>query len=123
MLNPMMQAAWYGLLLRCPRCRTGRMGSGLLGLKPACPHCGAPFEPEEGDFLGAMVVAYAVTALIIVVGVALVAVFTDWSGEVQLALWSVFGTLFLVTTYRNMKGAWVGILYAMTGLRTGGRDR
>ncbi len=97
------------------------MGAGPLGIKAECPHCGAAFEPEEGDFLGAMVVAYAVTAMLIVVGVYLVATFTAWSARAQLILWSVFGTLFLVLTYRNMKGAWVGILYAMTGLRKGGR--
>lgn len=121
MLGPMLSAAWDGLLLRCPKCREGRMGQGLLGLKSSCPHCGAVFEPEEGDFLGAMVTAYAVTAVLLVVGIYLVAVLTDLTAQQQLALWSVTGTLFLILTYRNMKGAWVGILYAMTGLRRGGR--
>ncbi|MFZ5817764.1 MAG: DUF983 domain-containing protein [Bacillota bacterium] len=121
MLGPMLLAAWDGLRLRCPACRRGRMADGAMGLRTRCPHCGAEFEPEEGDFLGAMVVAYAVTALLVVVGVYLVAVLTDLSARDQLILWSVAGTLFLILTYRNMKGAWVGILYAMTGLRKQGR--
>ncbi|MFZ5822843.1 MAG: DUF983 domain-containing protein [Bacillota bacterium] len=117
----MLKAAWTGLLLRCPNCREGRMGQGLLGLKQTCPRCGAVFEPEEGDFLGAMVMAYAVTSVLLVLGIYLVAVFTDLTARQQLLLWSVTGTLFLVLTYRNMKGAWVGILHTMTGLRRGGR--
>lgn len=117
----MLKAAWYGLLLRCPRCHIGRMSQGLLATRDRCPHCGAEFEPEEGDFIGAMLVAYSITAVLIVIGIYLVAVFTDLSARAQLYLWSVVGTLFLALTYRNMKGAWVGILYAMTGLRKGGR--
>lgn len=121
MLGAMLAAAWNGLLLRCPSCRQGRMGKPGLGLKSACPHCEVVFEPEEGDFLGAMVMAYAVTSVLIVIGVYLVAVFTNLTAKQQLALWSAAGTLFLILTYRNMKGAWIGILYAMTGLRRGGR--
>lgn len=121
MLSSMLKAAWYGLLLRCPNCHLGRMGQGALGLRHECPNCGAVFEPEEGDFVGAMIMAYGVTGLIVIVGVYLVAVLTDLSARAQLALWSVVGSLFLVLTYRNMKGAWVGILYVMTGLRRGGR--
>jgi uncharacterized protein (DUF983 family) len=121
MLGPMLKAAWYGLLLRCPKCQQGRMAQGALGVKDRCPHCGAEFEPEEGDFIGAMLMAYSVTAVLIVIGIYLVAVFTSLSARTQFYLWSVAGTLFLLLTYRNMKGAWVGILYAMTGLRKGGR--
>lgn len=98
------------------------MGKGLLDLQPACPECGAPFEPEEGDFIGGVLVAYSVTAVLVVIGIYLVAVFTDLSPRAQALLWSVAGTAFLVLTYRNMKGAWVGILHAMTGLRQLGKD-
>lgn len=117
----MLKAAWFGLILRCPRCHKGRMAQGLLGVRDRCPHCSAEFEPEEGDFIGAMLVAYSVTAVLIAIGIYLVAVFTDLSARSQFMLWAVAGSLFLVLTYRNMKGAWVGILYAMTGLRRGGR--
>lgn len=121
MLVPMLKAAWYGLILRCPSCKVGHMGKGLFEVQERCPHCAAEYEPEEGDFVGAMLMAYSVTAVLIGVGIYLVAVFTDLSARAQLYLWSILGSLFLVLTYRHMKGAWVGILYAMTGLRKGGR--
>ncbi len=121
MLGPMARGAWDGLRLRCPACRRGAMARGPLGLAERCPVCGAPFEPEEGDFVGAMLVAYSVTAVLVVAGIFITAALTPLSARAQWLLWLTFGALFLIGTYRNMKGAWVGILYAMTGLRRGGR--
>jgi len=120
-LGPMARGAWDGLRLRCPACREGAMGRGLFGLADRCPVCGVPFEPEEGDFVGAMLVAYSVTAVLVVAGIYVTAALTPLSPRAQGLLWSGFGALFLIGTYRNMKGAWVGILHAMTGLRQGGR--
>lgn len=97
------------------------MARGALDVQRRCPACGAEFEPEEGDFVGAMLVAYSVTAVLVVIGIYLVSTMTTLSPRAQLLLWSLAGAAFLVGTYRNMKGAWVGILYAMTGLRRGGR--
>lgn len=121
MLAPMARAAWDGLRLRCPACRSGSMARGALDLQHRCPICGAEFEPEEGDFIGAMLVAYSVTAVLVVIGIYLVSTLTSLSPRSQLLLWCIAGAGFLVGTYRNMKGAWVGILYAMTGLRRDGR--
>lgn len=121
MLGPMARGAWDGLRLRCPACRRGAMARGLFQLAERCPVCGAPFEPEEGDFVGAMLVAYCVTAVLVVIGIYVTAALTPLSPRTQLVLWCLFGAVFLVGTYRNMKGAWVGILHGMTGLRRGGR--
>lgn len=97
------------------------MARGALGLAERCPACGVPFEPEEGDFIGAMLVTYSVTAVLVVAGIYFTAALTDLGPREQLLIWCGFGAAFIVGTYRNMKGAWVGILYAMTGLRRDGR--
>lgn len=52
-----------GWHLRCPNCGAKSL---LLGyFKPAerCDKCGLAFEREEGFFLGALVISYAVTCL------------------------------------------------------------
>src|SRR5262245_32870110 len=56
-----------GALLRqrCPRCRTGRVFRSLFRMNDPCPHCGLLFEREEGYFLGAMYVSYALGAAVI----------------------------------------------------------
>jgi uncharacterized protein (DUF983 family) len=63
---PLLQAA---LRCRCPRCGKGRIFTGLLTLRSACPVCGLSFgQTDTGDagavigimVLGAFVVAMAV---------------------------------------------------------------
>jgi uncharacterized protein (DUF983 family) len=49
-----------GLRNRCPRCGERRIWSDRYHLKPICPVCSLRFEKEEGGFLGAMVINYAV---------------------------------------------------------------
>ena len=39
-----LRALFDGLLLRCPRCHTGRMFARGFTMNPACPNCGLPFE-------------------------------------------------------------------------------
>lgn len=46
------------LLMRCPRCRRGRVFSGLLRTRERCPACGLVFERAAGYFTGAMYVSY-----------------------------------------------------------------
>ena len=37
---------------------------GVLSIRPKCPGCGYNFYPENGFYLGAMVVAYLLTAML-----------------------------------------------------------
>lgn len=119
----MLRHAYTGMQLRCPNCCRGRIYSSFSRLNPACPVCGVRFEREEGDFLGAMLIAYSVTSLLVVVGVLLTAALTDLSLTGHLTLWALCAVLFLTLTYRNMKGIWIGILHRMVGLRPGEAPR
>lgn len=49
-----------GVRRRCPRCGDRRIWNGWFELKPLCTSCALRFEKEEGGFLGAMVLNYAV---------------------------------------------------------------
>ena len=51
------------LLLRCPRCGSGKVFSGWFTMVEACPGCGHRFESraDEGFFLGAFSINLAVT--------------------------------------------------------------
>ncbi|HYF95006.1 MAG TPA: DUF983 domain-containing protein [Symbiobacteriaceae bacterium] len=117
-MGEMLRSAWIGMQLKCPACKTGRIYCGLTRMNEACPSCGVVFEREEGDFLGAVVVAYSITAVLVAGGVYAVEVLTDLDATAHVLLWSLVGAGFLITTYRNMKGIWLGILHAMTGLQT-----
>jgi uncharacterized protein (DUF983 family) len=113
----MVKAAWVGLRLRCPACGRGRIYRGLTTMNEECSHCGVVFEREEGDFLGAVVVAYSITSVVVAIGVYALIMLADLSAMTHVLIWSIFATVFLVTTYRNMKGIWLGILHVMMGLK------
>ncbi|MGH9497517.1 MAG: DUF983 domain-containing protein [Terriglobales bacterium] len=77
----------------CPRCRSARMfrRSIFLGfpkMHERCPVCDLKFEREEGYFLGAMYIDYAL-ALIVIVGLAfLLWLATTWSFE-KITVWAI----------------------------------
>src|SRR5260370_41023405 len=63
-----------GLRLRCPRCGRAALYAGWFAMDPRCGVCGLRYEREQGYFVGAIYLNYAVT-----VGVAVGAVLLlDW---------------------------------------------
>lgn len=111
-----LRAMWDGMRLVCPACRRGRMYRNLQDLNERCPECGVVFERQDGEFLGAMVVAYTVLALVVIGGYFLVQAVADLSATAHIVIWSAVSLLLLVFFYRNMKGIWIGLLHAVLGL-------
>lgn len=64
-----------GLRKRCPRCGVGDIFSGWFTLRRDCPRCALRFEHEEGGYLGAMTLNFAVAIglwlVLFAVGIAL----------------------------------------------------
>lgn len=56
---------WALVRQRCPRCRRGKMFRGVFAMNDPCPVCGLLFQREEGYFLGAMYVSYALSAAVL----------------------------------------------------------
>jgi uncharacterized protein (DUF983 family) len=57
---PAGRAIARGLLRRCPRCGAGHLFARFLKIKERCPRCRFRLEREEGGFLGAMTINFAV---------------------------------------------------------------
>ena len=55
------------LLLRCPRCGTGKLYHRFISMNKRCSSCQLQFERESGFFLGAIYFNYGLTALIVTV--------------------------------------------------------
>jgi len=51
---------------KCPECHAGKISKGFFGMERRCPHCGYDLNPENGYFLGAMMIAFFVTSLLTV---------------------------------------------------------
>jgi uncharacterized protein (DUF983 family) len=67
----------------CPRCRRGRifrrsLFRGWLNMNEHCPVCGLKFEREQGYFLGAMYVSFALSILPVCLLVLLIWAITRW---------------------------------------------
>ena len=57
------------LRLRCPRCGQGRLYAHGLTMLERCPVCGLRYEREQGYFVGAVYVNYAITTVTVLGGV------------------------------------------------------
>lgn len=53
------------LALRCPKCRRGRLFTGLITMPERCPVCGMYYEREHGYFVGAMAISYGLAVLLV----------------------------------------------------------
>ena len=80
-------SALKGVLLQvCPRCRTGKIYAtsiflSLPKMDDQCAVCRLWFEREEGYFLGAMIVDYALAMVMTTILGAILWSFTHWSFE------------------------------------------
>lgn len=96
---------------RCPNCGEGRLFTGLYKVKEKCDSCGVRFERDSGSWLGAMVVAYslAVVAVVIVAAVTIV----RW-GLFQGLEWVLVstGVVSVLVLYRPVKGFWIWSMWA-----------
>jgi uncharacterized protein (DUF983 family) len=77
----------------CPRCREGEIFrssifTGFPKMHQACPACGLKFEREQGYFLGAMYISYALALVTILVFALLLWFFFRWSIQ-KTAIWAV----------------------------------
>src|SRR5580700_1095145 len=84
MSEPRASTASAMLHQLCPRCRSGHMFRtsifrGFPRMHERCPACDLKFEREEGYFLGAMYISYAL-ALITIIGLGMILwAATAWS--------------------------------------------
>lgn len=106
---------------KCPACREGDIFKFPLSrirkfaaMNPACPVCGAGFEPEPGFYFGSMFITYAFNVAIVVTSGVLLYYF--WSLPEWLFLTLVgllaFGTMPI--SFRISRTLW---LYWFGGLR------
>lgn len=113
-LKMLLLAMWDGFLLKCPSCSQGAIFEKRGKMHRACPRCNAPFERYgEGDFLGAMVVAYSLAAVFVTKVILILNLVTTMPVWDQIIVAIAIGFLFVVLLYRNLKGVWVAILLAL----------
>jgi uncharacterized protein (DUF983 family) len=106
---PTMGAA---LRLRCPRCGVGEMFDGLFSMNAECSFCRLRFEREQGFFVGAIYVNYAVTVLIAMPGFFLLDRYGATLAQ-QLIFWGAFVVIFPLAFFRHSRSLWLAVSHLL----------
>ncbi len=110
----MLRALLDGLLLRCPRCHTGKMFAHGFTMRQSCPRCGLEFERSAGEITGGMGINTVVTLLVITIGSLVFGLNPAVPlGPLLLGL-ALFAIGFPILFYRSSRGLWASVLY-LTG--------
>ena len=111
-----------GLIRHCPNCGQGRLFRRWFRMVDRCPRCGHQFDREEGFWLGAYVINFAVTegALALVFAAYIVMQARDNSSSLAVAPWLIVGGIVAVGVplffYPFSKTIWAAIDMVMHGL-------
>ena len=97
---------------RCPNCGRGCLFRGVFRMLPRCPKCGLSYFPEQGYYVGAMIINYAATTAVVVT-LFLVSLlfpeFTALSINSKILLWMVFAISLSLLLTRHSYSFWLGI--------------
>ena len=82
-------------------------------MHPRCEACGLRYEREQGYFVGAIYLNYAVTTFLVIGGYVLLWAFTELTTAAQLALWLPVVVVFPLWFFRYSRSFWLALEYAV----------
>ena len=107
-----VQSMWRGLMCRCPNCGEGKLFAGYLTVAPECDACGEDFTGEEAHdlppYVTVFIVGHVVVTLLMVAEAN-----TDWSLVTHLVVWSLATLVMCFAMMKPVKGAVVGLQWAL----------
>ena len=97
---------------RCPNCGRGRLFRGIFRMLPGCPQCGLSYFPEQGYYVGAMIINYVATTAVVVAIFLLSLLFPDFttlSTNSKILLGMAFAIALSLLLTRHAYSFWLGI--------------
>ena len=79
---------------------------------PRCPECGLSYFPEQGYYVGAMIINYVATTAVVVAIFLFSLLFRDFtalSTNSKILLWMAFAIVLSLTLMRHAYSFWLGI--------------
>jgi uncharacterized protein (DUF983 family) len=107
-----MQIVRRAARLRCPNCGRGRLFRGVFRMLNRCPECGLSYFPEQGYYVGAMIINYVATTAVVVAIFLLTTLFRDFttlSVNSKILLWMAFAVALSLLLMRHAYSFWLGI--------------
>ena len=109
---PLSQIIQRAARLRCPYCGRGGLFRGVFRMFQRCPECDLSYFPEQGYYLGAMIINYAATTACVVT-IFLVSLlfpdFTTLSTNMKILLWMAFAVTLSLLFVRHAYSFWLGL--------------
>jgi uncharacterized protein (DUF983 family) len=109
---PLQQIVRRAAHWRCPNCGHGRLFRGVFRMFSRCPVCELSYFPEQGYYVGAMIINYAVTTAV-VVAIFLLSLlipdFTSLSTNSKILLWIAFAIVLSLLLMRHSYSFWLGL--------------
>jgi uncharacterized protein (DUF983 family) len=97
---------------RCPNCGRGQLFRGVFRMRQNCAECELSYFPEQGYYLGAMIINYAATTAVVVM-IFLVSLlfrdFTTLSTNFKITLWIAFAVCLSLLFVRHAYSFWLGL--------------
>lgn len=109
---PLKLIAFRAAHWRCPNCGRGRLFRGVFRMLLRCPECGLSYFPEQGYYIGAMIINYAATTAVIVTIFLFSLLFPDvtlLSTNSKILLWIGFAIALSLLLTRHAYSFWLGV--------------
>src|SRR5258705_12053864 len=94
---------------RRPNCGRGRLFRGVFRMLSSCPECGLSYFPEQGYYVGGMIINYVATTACVVT-IFLVSLlfpdFTTLSTNTKILLWMAFAIVLSLSLVRHSYSFW-----------------
>jgi uncharacterized protein (DUF983 family) len=119
--RPIWSAMRNGMRCRCPKCGEGRLFRSFSKTVEACAHCGEPIHHHRADDFPAYIVI-VIVGHIMVGAVLAVESTTNLPMWVHLAIWVPLTALLALALLQPVKGAIVGLQWALYMHGFGGED-
>lgn len=109
---PLKQILNRAVRWRCPNCGRGELFRGVFRMLPRCPACGLSYFPEQGYYVGAMIINYGVTTAVVVAIFLLSLLLPDLtrlSTNSKILLWMAFAIALSLALVRHSYSLWLGL--------------
>jgi len=84
---------------------------------PRCPHCGLSYFPEQGYYMGAMIINYGVTTAVVIALFLLSLLlpdFTHLSTNAKILIWMGFAIVLSLALMRHSYSLWLALDFWVT---------
>lgn len=109
-MKEFLRALRRGVRLTCPRCPEP-LFTDLFRMREKCPSCGYLIEREQGYFVGAIYVNYAITILICLSAYFLTEALLAPGLAAHLIVWGGLCVLIPLLSFRYSKAIWLNADY------------